>query len=890
MEEYNPAHIEAKWQAEWEKRKVYAVKTDDPRPKYYCLGMFPYPSGSGLHVGHPLGYTATDILSRYKRLRGYAVLHPMGFDAFGLPAEQHAVATGEHPGEVTKRSCARFTEQLKRLGFSYDWDRAVATCEPEYYRWTQWIFLQLFDSWFDEVQQRARPISELPIPEEVQAQGVRAVELYQAENRLAYYDEAFVNWCPALGTVLANEEVIDGKSERGGHDVVRRPMKQWLLRITAYCQRLLTELEDVDWPEAIKEQQRNWIGRREGASIGFKIPGQAESLTVFTTRPDTLFGVTFVVVAPEHPLLQAVTAADQKQAVTTYVEQAGRLSEVDRTAESRKKTGVPTGGVVINPLSGEEIPVWVADYVLASYGTGAVMGVPGHDERDFEFAKCFGLPVRGVVLPPDGLEVERIRRGEQVFTNSGKLCPWGNSPFELSLADLPNEDAGSRIVAELERVGLGRRTVTYKLRDWLFSRQRYWGEPIPVIHWDDGGISALNESDLPLTLPEVPDYKPLATGESPLGRAQEWLRVTDPTTGRMGRRETNTMPQWAGSCWYYLRYIDPSNDQEPWGREAETKWMPVDMYIGGAEHAVLHLLYARFWHKVLYDLGYVSTREPFQRLFNQGTIVADAFRNSRGSLVAVDEVDQVGDQFVHRSTGDVLQKIVAKMSKSLRNVVDPLEVIEQYGADTLRVYLMFMGPLEAMRPWDSKAISGSHRFLRRAWQLVTQALARPDTEVSEPDEVGKLLHRTIKKVTEDIEGLRFNTAISALMEFINGAMAKPLALSTLKSFSLLLSPFAPHLAEELWARLGEQESLTEANWPLWNDTLLVEEVVTVVIQVNGKKRGSVEVAASIADDALQGIVVESLAGTPYQPSSSAKFFVVRAKGDSATPKLVNVLT
>lgn len=895
MAEYSPSSIEPKWQRFWESHKTFKT-TDEGRKKVYVLDMFPYPSGSGLHIGHPLGYTATDIYSRFKRMQGFDVLHPMGFDAFGLPAEQHAVNTGEHPALITEKNCRTFASQMKAIGLSYDWDREFSTTTPDYYKWTQWIFVKLFNSYFDESAQKARPIEELPIPKEVQAQGPLAVQAYQAEHRLAYYADAMVNWCPALGTVLANEEVIDGKSERGGHEVIRKPMKQWMLRITKYSDRLLSELEEVDWPEAIKEQQRNWIGRKTGAEITFPIAESTHSLIAFTTRPDTLFGVTFFVIAPEHPLVDEVTTAECRDQVAAYREKAARMSDLDRTLENRKKTGVFTGGYVRNPITGETVPVYVGDYVLISFGTGAVMGVPAHDARDFEFARTFNLSITPVLVPSGEGEkvIAAVKEGEISWTEAGEMLPIEKPVAnELKLTGIPNTEAAERIVGWLERNTMGRKVVNYKLRDWLFSRQRYWGEPIPIVHWDDGTTTSVAPEELPLLLPQVEDYKPSDGGESPLARAGAWLKVTDPKTGKTGTRETNTMPQWAGSCWYYLRFIDPKNEKVGWDPDLEKRWMPVDLYVGGAEHAVLHLLYSRFWHKVLYDLGYVSTREPFKKLFNQGMIQSHAFKDKRGALVPVDLVTEKGENnFVHSHTGEVLERIVAKMSKSLKNVLNPDDVISQYGADTLRTYLMFMGPLEASRPWDSKAISGNYRFLKRSFTFVTSG---KDSGVRdfvaadvEPTEVRRAIHKVVKKIGEDLDGLRFNTPISTMMEFLNTVGEKPVSRETLERYVLALCPFAPHLAEELWERLGNKAPASLAAWPSYDPALVQDDVVTVVIQIGGKKRATVEVAPSIGEDDLKKSVVAAMAGTAYAVSASDRFITVFNPG-TKIPRLVNVL-
>ncbi|MCB0310226.1 MAG: leucine--tRNA ligase [Bdellovibrionales bacterium] len=896
MKEYNPREVERKWQKFWDDRKTFKVDRPGPK-KLYCLDMFPYPSGSGLHVGHPLGYTATDIFCRFKRMHGYSVLHPMGFDAFGLPAEQHAVSTGEHPAIITKQNCETFTSQLKLVGLSYDWDRMLATCEPEYYHWTQWIFIQIFNSWFDAKEQRARPIEELPIPGDVSAQGEVAVSHYRDQHRLAYYADAMVNWCPALGTVLANEEVIDGKSERGGYDVIRKPMKQWLLRITDYAERLLKDLDEIEWPESIKDQQRNWIGKKQGAEILFQVEDSNLSFWAFTTRPDTLFGVTYFVISPEHPAVEQVTMPEQRSAVQKYCASAKAMSELNRTIENRKKTGVFTGSYVINPINGARVPLYVGDYVLMTFGTGAVMGVPAHDERDFEFARTFQIDIVPVIVPlnADSELEQAIREGEIPFTDEGVMLRLDEEPkfVELGLEGRPNEEVKWIITGWLEEQGLGRGTINYKLRDWLFSRQRYWGEPIPVVHWDDGTMSAIDASELPLVLPQVQDYKPAETGESPLAKAEDWLKV-ESSDGRSGRRETNTMPQWAGSCWYYLRFIDPRNSEEGWNRELEKAWMPVDLYVGGAEHAVLHLLYARFWHKILFDLGHVSTNEPFQRLFNQGMLQAFAFKNKRGALVPVDQVEEVdGYPPKHLESGEELTKIIAKMSKSLRNVVTLDDIVESFGADTFRVYLMFMGPLDTSRVWDSQAISGSNRFLKRAWNFVigeSESGVRPVVLFEEESaQIKTLLHQTIQKVTEDIGNLSFNTAIAAMMEFLNGVGQHPVSKQTLESFVLILSPFAPHLGEELWSRLGHADSLACANWPEVIPEYLKQEIINVVVQVNGKKRAVLEVSCDISEEDLKAAIVDKMRGSDYEVEAKHRFITVFKPGTSQ-PKLVNVLT
>ncbi len=778
---YPFSEIEPKWQRFWEEQKTFKAVEDYGRPKYYVLDMFPYPSGAGLHVGHPEGYTATDIVCRYKRMRGFNVLHPMGWDAFGLPAEQYAVKTGVHPAVTTKQNIETFRRQMKMIGFSYDWDREVNTTDPNYYKWTQWIFEQLY------------------------------------KKGLAYIAEVPVNWCPELGTVLANEEVPEQVEK--GFTVVRRPMRQWMLKITEYAERLLEDLEELDWTESLKEMQRNWIGRSVGAEVRFDVDGADDGITVFTTRPDTLWGATYMVLAPEHPLVDQVTTDGQRADVESYREAAAKKNDLERTELSKEKSGVFTGGYAVNPVNNERIPIWIADYVLMTYGTGAIMAVPGHDERDWEFARKFGLPIVEVIK---GGNVE-----EEAYTDTEHGVAV-NSDF---INGLGYRKAFEKVVDWLEEKGLGRRKVNYKLRDWLFSRQRYWGEPFPVIHvkHPDGHeeVKLLPEDELPLTLPEVESYKPSGTGESPLATIPEWVETTDPETGLPARRETNTMPQWAGSCWYYLRYMDPYNDEEFCSRQKEEYWGPVDLYVGGTEHAVLHLLYARFWHKVLYDLGYVSTKEPFLRLVNQGMILGEDGR---------------------------------KMSKSFGNVINPDDVIRDYGADTLRLFEMFMGPLEQVKPWNTKGVEGVHRFLNRVWRLYVKddpdaTVAELDATIQdvEPDEESlKLLHRSIKKITEDIEGLRFNTAISQMMIFVNEMNKRDVRpKAVMEIFVLLLSPFAPHLAEELWRLMGNTNTLAYEPWPEYDPALTVEDEVEIVLQVNGKVRDKMTVAKGTSREDLE---------------------------------------
>ncbi|MDN7240186.1 leucine--tRNA ligase [Planococcus sp. N028] len=762
--------VEKKWQKYWAENKTFKMDNDESKPKFYALDMFPYPSGAGLHVGHPEGYTATDILSRVKRMQGYNVLHPMGWDAFGLPAEQYALDTGNDPAEFTAKNIETFKRQIQELGFSYDWDREINTTDPSYYKWTQWIFIQLYN------------------------------------KGLAYVDEVAVNWCPALGTVLANEEVIDGKSERGGHPVERRPMRQWVLRITEYADRLLEDLDDLDWPESLKDMQRNWIGKSEGAELEFQVDGNGLSFRAFTTRPDTIFGATYAVLAPEHKLVAAITTAEQKAAVEKYIDDVKTKSDLERTDLAKEKSGVFTGAYAINPVSGEKMPIWIADYVLATYGTGAIMAVPAHDERDYEFAKQFELPIVEVVSGGD--------IATEAYAGDGELI---NSDF---LNGLNKKEAIDRAIDWLVEHGVGEKKITYRLRDWLFSRQRYWGEPIPIIHWEDGTMTPVDEKDLPLMLPVTTDIKPSGTGESPLANIEEWVNVVHPETGLKGRRETNTMPQWAGSCWYYLRFIDPTNDEMIADPELLKRWLPVDVYIGGAEHAVLHLLYARFWHKVLYDIGVVSTKEPFQKLFNQGMILGE------------------GNE---------------KMSKSKGNVVNPDQIIESHGADTLRLYEMFMGPLEASIAWSTNGLDGSRRFLDRVWRLLMEENELSAKVVDANDgTLEKVYHQTVKKVTEDFEGLRFNTAISQMMVFINeGYKAETLPKEYVEGFVKLLSPIAPHVAEELWQKLGHTETLAYEAWPTFDESKLVADEVEIVVQVNGKVRTKLVVAKDSTKEELE---------------------------------------
>ncbi|UXS68771.1 leucine--tRNA ligase [Staphylococcus chromogenes] len=773
---YNHQEIEKKWQKYWLENKTFKTEDNLGQKKFYALDMFPYPSGAGLHVGHPEGYTATDIISRYKRMQGYNVLHPMGWDAFGLPAEQYALDTGNSPAEFTKRNIQTFKRQIQELGFSYDWDREVSTIDPEYYKWTQWIFIQLY------------------------------------KKGLAYVDEIPVNWCEALGTVLSNEEVVDGVSERGGHPVVRRPMKQWVLKITEYADRLLEDLETLDWPESIKDMQRNWIGRSEGAKVTFNIESINETIEVFTTRPDTIYGATFLVLSPEHGLVNQITTPEFKDQVKQYQDAAAKKSDLERTDLAKEKTGVFTGAYAIHPLSGERVPVWIADYVLSTYGTGAVMAVPGHDERDHEFAETFNLPVQYVI---EGELTNGVFTGDGLHIHSDALNGMNNS------------EAISKAIEILEAKGHGEKKVNYKLRDWLFSRQRYWGEPIPIIHWEDGSITTVPENELPLLLPKTDEIKPSGTGESPLANIDEFVNVTDPETGMKGRRETNTMPQWAGSCWYYLRYIDPKNDQMLADPEKLKHWLPVDLYIGGVEHAVLHLLYARFWHKVLYDIGVVPTKEPFQKLFNQGMILGEGHE---------------------------------KMSKSKGNVVNPDDIINSHGADTLRLYEMFMGPLDASIAWSENGLDGSRRFLDRVWRLLVTENNELSPKVvrEETPQLEKSYHQTVKKVTEDFESLNFNTAISQLMVFINDCYkAEKINQSYIEGFVKMLAPIAPHIGEELWSILGHEGTITYQPWPSYDAELLEGDVVEIVVQVNGKVRAKLEIPKNATKEEMEQFAFEN---------------------------------
>jgi leucyl-tRNA synthetase len=876
MKEYNFSEIEKKWQEYWEKNKTFKTTDDLSNPnKCYILDMYPYPSGAGLHVGHPEGYTATDIVARYKRMKGFNVLHPMGWDAFGLPAEQYAIQTGTHPAIITNKNCDTFRRQIKELGLSYDWDREINTTDPSYYKWTQWIFIRLYNTWYDHQADRGRDINELPIPLDVLKAGDEARKKYIDSKRLAYYDDAQIWYCPSCRIVCANEEVLtDGSHEKCGQKVVRRNLKQWMLRIPCYAERLLGGLENLDWPEGIKEMQRNWIGRSTGAEVDFRVADSDLKITVYTTRPDTLFGATYMVLSPEHPLVKDLTAPEQKDKVEEYLRAASLKSDLDRTDLAKDKTGVFTGTWAINPVNNKRIPVWVADYVLMGYGTGAIMAVPAHDERDFEFAGKFGLEITCILTPDteDAEQKDRIIAGKECWSGDGRYINSSNPELDITLNGLNVDEGIATVTKWLENRNIGIHRVNYKLRDWLFSRQRYWGEPFPVIHWEDGTISLLDEKELPLTLPDLEVYEPGISGESPLSNATDWLLVTD-ENGRRGKRETNTMPQWAGSCWYYLRFIDPKNDKVIFDPEKERYWMPVDLYIGGAEHAVLHLLYARFWHKVLFDLGVVSTDEPFTKLFNQGMILAFAYETATGAKVASDQVTEKDGRFYITGTGEEVRQIVAKMSKSLKNVINPDDVVKSYGADTLRLFEMFLGPLEATKPWDEKGIRGPHNFLARTYRLV--ANSENITGGQEDAEVLKTLHKTIKKVTEDIEELHFNTAISAMMIFLNVAMKKEkITHNTASVFVKLLSPFAPHLGEELWQLTGHEGTLAYEPWPVADEKYLKEDTFECPVSVNGKMRFKIELPVDLSREEVTRIVLADERAGKWIGSATPKVIVV----------------
>ncbi len=822
---YDHKKIESKWQHYWLENKTFKVDVETNKPKYYVLDMFPYPSGSGLHVGHLVGYTATDIIGRHKRQKGFNVLHPMGWDSFGLAPEQYAVRTGSHPAITTQKNIDNFRRQLQMVGYSYDWDREFATSDPFHYKWTQWIFTKLY------------------------------------EKGLAYESEMPVNYCPALGTVLANEEIENGKSKEGGHPVERRPLRQWILKITAYAERLIDDLDLVDWPESLKKLQTNWIGKSQGAQVTFPIVDSSEALTVFTTRPDTLFGATYMVIAPENPLVPTITTSQQKRVVFDYQKQAAVKSDLDRTELNKEKTGVFTGAYAINPVNDQKIPIWISDYVLMGYGTGAIMAVPAHDERDFEFAKKFDLPIVAVFDPdlaahpeliPEGMPLEKVREevteGKRCWTGGGVSIHSANK--EVSLNKMSVEEAQKTIIQWLEKKGKGKGAVSYKLRDWLFSRQRYWGEPFPILHFEDGSKRILDLDELPLCPPEITDYKPSGDGQSPLARVRSWVEVFDSKTGKKAFRETNTMPQWAGSCWYYLRFCDPQNANAAWGKEAEKYWLPVDLYVGGVEHAVLHLLYSRFWHKVLYDCGLVSTIEPFQTLRNQGLVVARAYQKSSGLYVSPEDVIEKEGKYYLKETGEELRSQVEKMSKSKLNGVAPDEIMEEFGADALRLYAMFLGPLEKEKLWNTDAVTGCKRFLDRFYDMATSSKL---TDEESPQSL-KLGHRLVHGVSKDIEALQFNTAIAKMMEFMNEFTKLPAyPRSVVKMAIQALMPFAPHLAEELWQALGSKEVLAYCPYPKVDEKYLQDETVTYVVQVNGKVRGRFE----LPKDQSQEIILDA---------------------------------
>jgi leucyl-tRNA synthetase len=913
MPAYDAHAIEAKWQEYWEKNDSFRAPDVSSKTKLYVLDMFPYPSGEGLHVGHPVGYTATDMYSRYQRMKGYNVLHPTGYDAFGLPAEQYAIETGTHPRITTERNIANIRRQFKRLGFSYDWDREFGSTDPEYMRWTQWIFLLLFDTWFDRDYEwidtagkkrtgKGRPISELPIPDAISAEGERALRLYQDSHRLAYQAESPVNWCAALGTVLADEEVINGRSERGNHPVQRIPLRQWMLRITEYADRLVEDLETLQWPDPIKEMQKNWVGRSEGAEVDFFIGKESafkdwmaarsksefpedagsDAIRIYTTRPDTLFGATYMVLAPEHSLVDRLTTGEHRKEVDAYRRRVAETSEEDRIVGRGEKSGIFTGGYATNPVTGERIPIWIADYVLISYGTGAIMAVPGHDQRDLEFAQAFKLPVLAVVEPTEdwlhkmqaslqetqpisltiGTFAAHIGYLSEAFTEDGVGMQSANP--EVSLNGMPTPQAKARITEWLVNKGIGRAAIKYKLRDWLFSRQRYWGEPIPILHEVDaegnptGLTKTVGTDELPVSLPEMEDFKPTGRPGGPLEKAIHWIKVEK--DGRRYLRETNTMPQWAGSCWYYLRFCDPKNDRAAWDPAKEKYWMPVDLYVGGAEHAVLHLLYSRFWHKVLFDRGYVSTMEPFRRLINQGMILSVTYRTSEGRIVPYSKIRFEEGKALHAETDEELSGETEKMSKSRGNVIAVDVPIQRYGSDTTRLYEMFMGPLEATKPWSMQGVEGISRFLNRAWRMIVDESAETmqlslkvaSKEIAPNEEQVRVLHKTIQSVTQDMENLSFNTAISRLMEFVNyftGQDSRPLV--CMESFVLLLSPMAPHICEELWRTLGHADSLICEPWPVFDARHVQENTIEIPIQINGKIRGRIAASVNATNSELE---------------------------------------
>ncbi len=856
---YDHQRIEAKWQRLWRDLQVFKAEVDHSRPKYYILDMFPYPSGAGLHVGHVTGYTATDIMARYKRHKGFNVLHPMGWDSFGLPAEQYAIRTGTHPAVTTQANIATYRRQLQSLGFSYDWDREVMTSDPKYYKWTQWIFTKLY------------------------------------EKGLAYEATALVNYCPTLGTVLANEEVEDGKTKDEGYPVERRPLRQWILRITAYAERLLEDLALIDWPESLKKLQVNWIGRSVGAKIDFIEKNTRETITVFTTCPDTLFGVTFLVLAPEHPLLDDIVSSQEKASVVSYQKMAASKSDLDRTDLAKEKTGVFTGAYALNPANGEKVPIWVADYVLMGYGTGAVMGVPAHDERDFSFALARDIPVKPVIEPdliahadaiPEGLTAGDIEvdvlAGRRCWSLGGRMI--NSAAGDLSINGLSVDEAKRHVTDWLTKKGLGQETINYRLRDWLFSRQRYWGEPFPILHFEDGTKRSLELDELPLTPPELTDYKPAGDGQSPLAKIKEWVEIVDPKTGKIARRETNTMPQWAGSCWYYLRFCDPLNEEMAWDPVKEKYWMSVDLYVGGVEHAVLHLLYARFWHKVLFDCGLVSTPEPFQTLRNQGLVHARSYRLPQGGYIAPDEVYREGEQYFQLGTDVEVISQVDKMSKSKLNGITPDEIIEEYGADSLRLYEMFMGPFDREKIWNNDAVHGCRRFLNRFYDLVFSDKVVEGEPKEEHQEAMKLIHRLVQVVEKDIESMQFNTAIAKMMEFMNAFAPLPAYPSVaLKMLTIALAPFAPHIAEEAWEHLGGTTSLALEPFPAADPAYLYDDTAMVVVQVNGKVRGKWEMPKDQDQDAIlrfiksQPQIAKHITGTitkvVYVPNKIVNFVV-----------------
>ena len=852
-----PFHeIEKKWQKYWKDHNTFHVTEDEnypPEKRAYILDMFPYPSGAGLHVGHPEGYTATDIYCRYLRMNGYTVLHPMGFDSFGLPAENYAIKTGTHPRITTKKNIDTFRRQIQSFGFSYDWDRELATSDVEYYRWTQWIFLQLY------------------------------------KRGLAYETEAPINWCPSCLTGLANEEVKEGCCDRCGAQVVRKNVRQWMLKITAYAERLLDDLETLDWPQSVKTMQQNWIGKSTGAEIDFQLaaPHTEEKITVYTTRPDTIFGATYLVLAPEHPLVMRIVSGEQKEAVLQYIDATAKKTDIERTELTKTKSGVFTGAYAVNPLTKENIPVWISDYILVSYGTGAIMAVPAHDERDWEFAKLFSLPIIQTVA------------SEAEWKTKGAAGDYRAAPQECTSADgyavnsgsftgLPTREAIEKVTEYAAANGFGKKAVNYKLRDWVFSRQRYWGEPIPLVHCPTCGIVPLDEKDLPLALPETDSYTPSDTGESPLAKISEWVNTSCPHCGGPARRETNTMPQWAGSCWYYLRYLDPHNTKEFCAKEKEAYWMPVNLYIGGAEHAVLHLLYARFWHKVLYDIGLVHTSEPFTRLVNQGMITSFAYQRKNKSLVPTDEVIQTGeDTFEEKGTGEKLERVIAKMSKSLKNVINPDEMIEQYGADSCRMYEMFMGPLDMSKPWNTQGLIGIFRFLEKIWALSEKELVScpvNDTSTPERAEITKLLNKTIKKVTEDTATLNFNTAISQMMIFVNRvSKCTTVPQFAWEAFVKLIAPYAPHLAEELWEKLGYTDSIAYRPWPMFVGKYCVDSECTIVVQVNGKMRDKFQAALDLSKQELEAAALKTEGAQRFLDGKQPKKVIV------VPNKLVNIV-